>query len=130
MSPWMTANCLSPLDVEDAHWFEQAKEGGHPAKRGHPRPRLVKKAPLVEQADTIAPAFDLLSAPETPAHKACKRRVGEIAVTQPDFERPPNIKDQLCTWEMVAQRAHQRLDLRFCKVDENGFGQEQKGARR
>jgi len=39
---------LSKPEVEDAHWLEQAKERGHPAKGAHPRLRLVEEAPLVE----------------------------------------------------------------------------------
>src|SRR5512136_909344 len=100
---------LSQLEVENAHWFEQAKDGGHPAIGGHPRLGPVEEAPLVEQADTCpersrrgAPAFDLLAAPEAPLHKAPKWGVGQIAVSQPDFEWPPAVEDQLCAWEMVA----------------------------
>ena len=46
--------CLSKLEMEDAHWLEQAKEGGHPAIGVQPRLRLVEEAPLVEQADAGA----------------------------------------------------------------------------
>src|SRR4030042_989077 len=60
---------LAKLEVEDAHWLEQAKEGSHPAIGMHPRFRLVEETPLVEQVDASArgtggaPHFELLPAP-------------------------------------------------------------------
>jgi hypothetical protein len=63
---------LSKLVVENAHWFEQAKEGSYPTIGIHPRFRLVEEAPLAEQVDPVAPAFELLAAPESPFQEVCK----------------------------------------------------------
>jgi hypothetical protein len=40
--------CLPEFKVEDAHWFEQMKEGSHPVDLSQARFGLVEEAPLVE----------------------------------------------------------------------------------
>jgi hypothetical protein len=99
----------------------------HPSNVGQSRLRPVEVSPLVEQVDAVAPAFDLLAAPEPPMVTGAELGDGQAEVVRPDEERREGIDDQLRAWEMLSQHQHQRLNLRLLKVHQDAFGQKEKG---
>ena len=120
--------CLSKLEVVDARCPDRSLEGAQPSKVGQSRLRRVEESPFIEQADAVAPCFHFLAVPDPPAEMSAEPGAGSLAVGHPHVERRTGVKDQLRAWETVTQPQHQRLDLRACEVDQNNFGQKQKGA--
>ena len=107
----------------DASSPGRERDVAHPSNVGQSWLRPVEVPPLVEQVDAVTPAFDLLTAPEPPAEAGAELGDGKAEVAHPDVERRKRVKDELRAWEMVTQRQHQRLHLRFFEVHQNTFGQ-------
>ncbi len=84
----------------------------------------LEREPFIEQVNAAAPSFEILAAFQTPMQAGANSSAPDPAVVSPAHERRKGIEDQLRAWEMLMQRQHQRLDLRFFEIHENTFCQE------
>ena len=85
--------------------------------------RVLEGKPFIEQADAVAPLFEVLTVFQGPVQVGADSGTGNPAVVRPAHERRIGIEDQLRTWKMCFHCQHQRFDLSFFKVHEDALGQ-------
>jgi len=79
--------CLSKPVVENARGFDQQWHKPYPSNTSQARLRASEGEPLIEQADAIAPSFEILAAFQGPVTTGADFGAGDPAVVLREEER-------------------------------------------